>query len=101
MAQVYNEFRVVGVSEDTGELTLAWYDDTRDAQGRLVTALKDQTFLVRGHKIPVEAEDNSWTREQLRDFFVLQVEGIASIPQWAKTEADNTVLESNVRIRVK
>lgn len=99
--QNYNEFRVVEVYEATGEMKVVWYDDTRDGQGKLVTALKDQTVLEQGHKIPVEAEQNNWTREMLRDFWVLQIEGIADIPAWAKTEADSTVVEYKTMVRVR
>lgn len=97
--QIYNEMRVYMVHQDIGQMTVAWYDNSRTAGGKLKTPLKDQTPLRRSHKIPVEAEENNWTREQLRDFWLLEVEDVADIPQWAEEEAEDTVMEERVVIK--
>lgn len=101
MAQTYNEFRVLNYDESRGEMTLAWYDDTRDGNGDLVTPIAEQTILQLGHKIPVEAEQNNWDRTLMRDFFLTQVEDVMDIPQWAKDEADATELEFIPRVRIR
>lgn len=101
MAQTYNEFRVLDYDESRGEMTCAWYDNTRDGQGRLVTPIAEQTVLQLGHKIPVEAELNNWTRDQYRQFFLTTVEDVMDIPQWAKDEADSTKLEFVPRVSIK
>lgn len=70
---------------DTGQLTLGWYDDQQP--------IGDQVILRRSHKIPIEAEQNNWTRAQLLTFWLLEVEDIADIPQWSKDEAHKTRIE--------
>lgn len=97
--RVYNNFVVLETHPDIGHLTVAWYDDTRDAQGQLVTPLKQQIPLVRSHRIPVEAEQNNWTRDQLRQFWELEVEDVADIPQWADDEVGKAVVEGRTRLR--
>lgn len=82
MAQVYNNFRVLDYDVPSGELTLGWYNDQLPIDGQFI--------LRQGHRIPIEAEQNSWTRAQLLTFFLDQVNDVADIPQWAKDEAANT-----------
>jgi len=83
--QIYNEFRVIDYQPDIGHLVLGWYDDQQPLAG--------QVILQRAHKIPIEAEQNNWTRAQLLTFWLLEVEDIADIPQWAKDEAHKTRVE--------
>jgi hypothetical protein len=82
MAQIYNQFRINSYDEATGQVTLIWYDDQSPIGG--------QTILERGHKIPLEAETNNWTRTQLLAWWVNEVEDIADISQWMKDEANAT-----------
>lgn len=82
MAQVYNEFRVIDYDETIGEVTLGWYDSNLPLAG--------QNFLVRGHKVPEEAETNNWTRVQYLAYWVAQVETVYDIPQFLKDEGDKT-----------
>lgn len=98
--QVYNEMAVIEVSPDIGQLSVCWFDNTRDGQGKLVTPIKDQYVIFRSHKIPIEAEVNNWTRDQLRDFWLNEVEDVADIPQWAQDEIGMVTIEQPIRVRV-
>jgi hypothetical protein len=84
MAQIYNNFRVIDYDEAEGAVELGWYDDQLPLGG--------QKILRRNHKIPLEAEQASWTRAQYLTYFLSQVEDIADVPQWAKDEAHATRL---------
>lgn len=79
MAQVYNNFRVIDYDISRGEMTLGWYNDQ--------LPIDDQFILTLGHKIPVEAEVNNWTRAEYLAWFINEVEDVADVPQWAQDEA--------------
>lgn len=91
MAQNYNEMRVVGYDEGQGSLDLVWYD----ADGGPV---RKQTILRRSHMIPMEAETGNWTREQLKQHFLLEVEDVADVPNWAKDEGDSSEVIEVTRV---
>lgn len=99
--QVYNDFAVLEIHEEVGTLTLAWYDATPHPTlpNQLATPITQQHILVRAHKIPIEAEQNNWTREQLRQFWELEVEDVADIPQWAHDEVGRVVLDTKTVVR--
>jgi hypothetical protein len=82
MAQLYNQFRVIDYNDISGEVTLGWYDSTLPLTG--------QRFYTMGHKIPEEAEANSWTRAQYLAYWGAQVESVYEIPQFLKDEGDKT-----------
>ena len=97
--QVYNEMAVIGTAPDIGQIDVAWFDNTRDEQGKLVTPMREQYVVFRSHKVPIEAEENDWTRAQLRDYWLADVEDIADIPQWADDEIGDFSLEQPFRLR--
>ena len=80
--QIYNNFKVLDYNVARGEMTLAWYNDQLPLEGQFILDL--------GHKIPLEAEANNWTRAEYLAWFINEVEDIADIPQWAKDEAKST-----------
>jgi hypothetical protein len=82
MAQNYNNFRVLNYDESKGEVELAWYDDNFPFVG--------QRVHVEGHKIPEEAETNTWDRAQYLAYWVQQIATMYDIPQFLKDEADHT-----------
>ncbi len=100
MAQVYNNFRVVDYEISTGHIAVVWYDDTRDGGGQLVTPIRQQYLLRRAHKIPIEAEQNNWTRADLLQFLLLEIEDVADIPQWAIDEAGKTRAEERYTVEI-
>jgi len=97
--QVYNEMAILATDEAQGQLVVAWFDNTRDGQGKLVTPIDEQNVLTRAHKIPPEAESNNWTRDQLRDWWLGGVEDVADIPAWAEAEIGKVVMVSKERLK--
>ena len=83
--QIYNNFRAYDYDIATGTVELAWYDDTQPLTG--------QRLLRRNHKIPVEAEQNTWTHAQYLAYWLLEVEDIADVPQFLQDEANSTRIE--------
>lgn len=103
MAQIYNEMRILEFDEATGECLVGWYDGTLANGGTgpgLETPIEQQKILRLGMKIPIEFEQNSWTRTQLRDFWLGSVEDVADIPQWAKDEANTTKIRDTISVEI-
>lgn len=97
--QIYNNFKVVGIDKATGQVDVVWFDDTRDANNQRVTPIAQQHVLLLSHKVPMESETEGWTREQVRQFWVTQVQDVYDIPQWADDEVGTFVIDHNVRVR--
>jgi len=97
--QVYNEMAVISTSPDIGQIEVAWFDNRRDAQNKLLTPIKDQYIVFRSHKVPVEAELENWTRGELRDYWMAEVEDIADIPAWVDDELGRFSIEQPLRLR--
>ena len=84
--QTYNNFRAYDYDISDGTVQCAWYDDGLPLTG--------QRLLRRNHKIPIEAEQNSWTHAQFLAFWILEIEDVADVPQFLQDEANATRLES-------
>jgi len=74
---IYNTFKVVKTDEAQGEMVLEWSASNTP-----------NIKLLMNHRIPPESVENSWTEEQFRTYFVLEVEDAPTIPAWALAEED-------------
>lgn len=98
--QRYTDFKVIGTNPSNGQVDVVWYDDTRGADGRLATPIDQQNILFLSHRVPVEAEENSWTREQMRQWWLADVDDVADIPQWAEDEVGKFSIDGRPRVRI-
>jgi len=98
--QRYNDFKVMGSQPELGQIDVFWFDNTRGPDGKLLTPLNKQNVLFQSHRVPVEAEENNWTREQLRMWWVNEVDDVADIPQWAEDEVGKFTFDQLTRVRV-
>ena len=94
MAKIYNDGRVFAYNAELGNLEIAWFDNA--------VPVNQREYMLRNHKIPIEAETNNWTRQQLIDFYLsTEVEDIADIPAWAEQEVEDTLLLHRVQLKIR
>ena len=67
----YTEYEVLDYNEVTGQARVAWYE-----RGR-----RDHA-LIEYHDVPLEAELENWSREQLVNFWRKDVRDIPDTPPW-------------------
>ena len=98
MAQLYTDFKVLDVFPSLGQIEVIWYNGTLANGGAgpgLETPIGEQYVRRTSLLIPIEAEENDWTYEQLRDYWIAagEVADIADIPQWAIDEVGKYTIE--------
>jgi len=71
----YDSFKVVGTDASTATMLLEWHSSSNA-----------EVTLLRNHAIPLEAEQNEWTEEQYRKYFLTEVSDVPSVPEWATEE---------------
>lgn len=98
--QTYNDAVVIDVHPDNGQIDLLWFNGDTDAQGSLLTPINQQRTWRMSHRVPLEAEENNWTREQLIAFLSAEVPDVADIPQWATDEVGRYTIEYRERVRI-
>lgn len=97
--QILNNFKVISIDRNTGQMELLWYDDTETVPGTLDVPIRQQNYQLSFHRIPPEAEENSWTRAQYLSWWVNEVQDVPDMPQWADDEVGTFVVEHRTRIR--
>ena len=71
-----DSFTVIATDAATATLTVEWVSSTN-------SILK----MIQSHKIPLEAEEDNWTKEELQDHFAKELPVPTPIPSWAVEEA--------------
>jgi len=70
-----DSFTVISTDAATATLTVEW-----------VSSTNSELKLVRDHRIPLEAEEDNWTRAELQTHFATELLSSTAIPEWAKAE---------------
>ncbi|MGI9251038.1 MAG: hypothetical protein ACR2PR_07545 [Pseudohongiellaceae bacterium] len=84
----YQTFVVLETMPELGEVLLEW-TDTNDPDG---------PKYAQVHKLPLQAEAESWDESQYRQYFISQVAQVVEIPQWMFDEEER---ETQARLRLK
>ena len=71
----FDSFTVISTHAATATLTVEW-----------VCSIDPELKLVLDHRIPLEAEEDGWTRSELQAYFAKQVNPPTAIPSWATAE---------------
>jgi len=70
-----DSFTVMATDAATATLTVEW-----------VSSTNPKLKLVRDHRIPIEAEEESWTEAELRAHCATELLAGTAIPEWALVE---------------
>jgi len=89
----------MGTEPDLGQISVIWYDDTRDGQNKLLVPIDEQNIQHTSHMVPIEAEENNWDKAQMLAWLINEVNDVADIPQWAEDEVGTYTLKHVTRLR--
>ncbi len=85
MSQDYNNFRIINYNQASGDVEVAWYDDTQPGP------IENQRLGLLNHQMPIELETETWTKGQLLTFLLPErPQGIPDFPSWLTDEAEHT-----------
>lgn len=88
MSQNYNNFRIINYNPSSGNVEVAWYDDTVGGP------IEDQLLGLLNHQMPIELETETWTKAQLLTYLLPErPQGIPEFPSWLTDEAEHTRID--------
>jgi len=76
-----DSFTVIATDASTATLTVEW-----------VSSTNPKLKMIQNHRIPLEAEEDNWTKEELQEYFAKDLAVPAPIPAWAVEEASAEII---------